>query len=346
MKTVEFLFGSGFDTTTVRTVTGHFIFTGRAAAKVVGIARHRALIVVKPTGSPPDVLQVRINPRVRAGMLNEQLPFKVYVGNKGTEAAIGCAIRGNFNHAVRVEWQEDRPGNRQDDRRSKHACDDPGEALAPVCRGRCRTGASDRRSDFHGLQPALRHRMRQHRSRQDYPSYGVRFHSAGRIRADAALDQNDGAQHGGSERAGGGAKYRVTVRNLGPTGTILALPSYVAPFGESGNKQFGVKICQTQRPTSGCLAPPAERVQFLAPTGATRNVLVSVTRPAADPGFDPDKRRVFVRFNQLQPSGLVQSVTRGGAQHRRAAEVAGSLPRPRRLESGAGWRRSPAKQGM
>ena len=106
----------------------------------------------------------------------------------------------------------------------------------------------------------------------------------------------------------GGAKYRVTVRNLGPTGTLLALPSYVAPFGESGNKQFGVKICQTQRPTSGCLAPPAERVQFPAPTGATRNVLVSVMRPAADPGFDPDKRRVFVRFNQLQPSGLVQSV--------------------------------------
>ena len=71
IKTVEFAFNSLFDQTTVRTVAGHFTFIGRDGATVVSTASHRALILIKPAVSPPDVLQVSIKARVGAARLNE-----------------------------------------------------------------------------------------------------------------------------------------------------------------------------------------------------------------------------------------------------------------------------------
>jgi hypothetical protein len=305
---VQFSFNASFDKTTVRSVAGHFTFIGRAGTTVVGRSRHRALIVVKPASTPPDVLQVSIRPRVRAGILNEWLPFKVTVGNAGTQDAIGCTFHTYFNNALKVEWGEINPTNNQ----LVHALNAP----ATIHARRSRTfvvwvaGQEPRIADptFVGTNQPFA--IDCANTRPATITLRTAFDITARIgylpmRLSIATIAPRTSR---LDVPVAGSSYRLAVKNAGPAGTIVALASYVAPFTDATNTKFPVKICQTQTASSGCLLPLDFSVQFAMPQGATRYVLVSVRRPAVDPGYDFNNRRLFVRFNQLQPFGFVYSV--------------------------------------
>jgi len=305
---VEFSFNASFDKTTVRSVAGHFTFIGRDATKIAGRSRHRALIVVKPASTPPDVLQVSIRPRVRAGILNQWLPFKVTVGNAGTRAAIGCTFHSYFNSAVKVEWGEISPNTN----RLAHTLNAP----AIIHAKRSRTfivwvaGQEPRIADptFVGTNQPFA--IDCANTRPATITLRTAFDVTARIgylpmRVSVATIAPKTSR---LDVPATGATYRLALKNAGPAGTIVALPSYVAPFTDAANTKFTAKICQTQTASSGCLQPVDFSVQFAIPKGATRYILVSVRRPAADPGYDFNNRRLFVRFNEVQPFGFVYSV--------------------------------------
>ena len=94
-----------------------------------------------------------------------------------------------------------------------------------------------------------------------------------------------------------GATFRVTAVNRGPTETLSARPRYTYPFGDPDNKQFKVAVCETN--TAGtCLAPFSDSVNYTATKNVTKRFAVRVTRPAANPGFEPGLRRVFLYFRK------------------------------------------------
>ena len=106
---VRFRITAGFDQTTVRTVAGHFTFTGRAGGNVVTTTKVRGLIVVKPSGQEPDGLKMDVSPIIQAGQLNEPFAFKVTLKNTGSEDAVGCHARSNTSTFPRAhlttQWQ-------------------------------------------------------------------------------------------------------------------------------------------------------------------------------------------------------------------------------------------------
>ena len=308
-KTVDFTFNSQFDTTTVRTVAGHFTFKGSSGTTVVSTARHRALILIKPATSPPDVLQVRIKPRVRAARLNEPVAYQVYVGNAGAKDAVGCSVHTFPNQAVKVVWQEVNPANGHlvgtpDVPRTIHAhksrtfrvlvvaqearIADPtfagsNQPFAIEC-ANTQPATITLRTSFDFTARALYRPMRL--------TMGAVSPATKVIDVPAA-----------------GAAVRMTVKSAGLAGRVVALASYVGPFTDAANTKFTVRICQTLTATSACLHPPDFSVEFPMPANATRYVMTFIKRPAVDPGYDPQNRRVFVRFNEVAPAGFVYSAT-------------------------------------
>ena len=303
IKTVEFAINSQFDNTTVRTVAGHFIFTGRNGATVVGRARHRALILVKSSTTAPDVLQVGIKPRVRSGELDQPLPFRVYVGNAGSEDAVGCSFHTLPNQPVKVAWQEINPTN--------------GAFIGTP--NLPRTIQSKRSRTFLVLVAAQQARVADATFVGSNQPFAIECANTApaTITMRTAFDVTARALYHPMHLWAGtvspktpvvdvpaaGAKLRLKVQNLSAAGSISAFPAYVYPFDDAANKRFTVQVCQTQTATSGCLQPPDIAVEFPIPANAVRYVMVFIKRPAVDPGYDPENRRVVVRFVQTPGSG-------------------------------------------
>ena len=327
IKTVEFAINSQFDNTTVRTVAGHFIFTGRNGATVVGRARHRALILVKSSTTAPDVLQVGIKPRVRSGELDQPLPFRVYVGNAGSADAVGCSFHTLPNQPVKVAWQEINPTN--------------GAFIGTP--NLPRTIQSKRSRTFLVLVAAQQARVADATFVGSNQPFAIECANTApaTITMRTAFDVTARALYHPMHLWAGtvspktpvvdvpaaGAKLRLKVQNLSAAGSISAFPAYVSPFNDAANKRFTVQVCQTQTATSGCLQPPDIAVEFPIPANAVRYVMVFIKRPAVDPGYDPENRRVVVRFVQTPVAGRATSPA---PSPHAASRCAGSRSRHRR----------------
>jgi hypothetical protein len=107
--------------------------------------------------------------------------------------------------------------------------------------------------------------------------------------------------------SGTGGAFGVATVNIGVAATVTARPVSARPFGEDDPaKQFTAFICETDA-ASHCLTPPAASVQFTAAPNAPHTFAVFVQRPAVDPGFDPGRRRMFIKFEQLSPPNFFGS---------------------------------------
>jgi hypothetical protein len=289
----ELVFTSTFDTTTTRTVTGHFTFTGTIGSTAVTEARRRAVIPIPGTAPIPDVKVSLASPVVRAGFLDEPLAFTVVLANKGTVPAIGCHFRSRLYSYLKTVFQRIHPAT--------------GEAIGPLNRPST-------------IQPGKSHTYRVYIasqfSRNADPEFGAEV-TAGCANDTAAFDLSgtfDLSARGGEESANvpakvkspkngilkvpptGFATFTVRAVNRGPTVVLTARPRYLFPFGEASNRQFSATVCEADPATWECLAPPAESVAYTAARNVTKAFAVQVFGPPVDPGFDPGRRRMFLDF--------------------------------------------------
>lgn len=301
IKEASFTFTGGFDSTKPRTTAGQFYFKGVQAGKVVGEFKTRVLIVIKPTGGLPDVLEALATPIVTGGHVNEVLTFDVELKNTGNKAALGCHARSQALSNNQAAWESS------------------GDLFEPfdISAGKSRT-------------------MRIHVASQEARIADPTFPTASRIEIDcyntalAFVDlQNSfdftarGAYRPNMLLArklspsgdtlkvprSGEASFEVEAENEDGEATIVARAQYAKPFDENApNEQFAVSVCRLEKPKGKCVGPTAESVEYLSKKGAKDALRVFVKGPKKDPGFDPGLRRVFLILSQKQPVGFVYSV--------------------------------------
>jgi hypothetical protein len=300
-KVVTFRIRDTFDKTTVRTVSGHFTFTGRRGSEVVSTAQVRGLIVVKPPTVEPDVLEADVSPVVQAGHPNEPLAFRLRLTNTGTESAVGCHVRSNtvlfpLPHA-RTWWQRVKPNGDPIGAINTPASIGAGKTVlfdvivrshaARVADPEFPINMNDVIIDCANTQPAPQDLA----NAFDLTALGL--YAPARVevtkRAPAADTLNVPPA---------GAVFRASVVNRSPTTTLRAIPVYIKPFGE---EEFPVSICRTAADNGPCLAPASGSVEYSAQRNATAFFKIFVKPPAVDPGFDPGKRRVFLKLWQPRP---------------------------------------------
>lgn len=95
----------------------------------------------------------------------------------------------------------------------------------------------------------------------------------------------------------GRGAFRVRGGNAGTAARLIARPVYAGWFEDAPDTKFGVSVCETTK-KGDCLDKPKPQVAFDAEPGKLKWFKVFVTAPDSDPGFDPGKRRVFLRFEQ------------------------------------------------
>lgn len=309
LATMQFQFTGSFDQTTVRTLVGHFAFAGRVGSAVFATAQRRAIVIVKPTGSPPTAIAASIVPQVRAGGLNEEIPFDVRVKNTGSQPAIGCLVhRQPFGGPTRATWQLYNPATgafigAQD----APATIPPGQTYAfSVSAGSHESRIAD--PTFVGTNQPFA--IDCANTNAAPISLANSFDITVRGGYDPApVNAARLAPAGGVlDVPAAGAAFRVQAVNLGTAATLIARPSYVRPFAESDpNKQFTVKVCRTSA-AGACTTADLDSIEFSAAKNVVNYFKVIVRPPTVNPGYAPGLRRVFLIFAQVQPIGFVYSV--------------------------------------
>lgn len=316
LGTMEFQFTPAFNQTAVRTVAGAFTFTGKKTnGTIVNVEQHRALIVVKPATTPPDILRATITPSVQAGFINEGLTYQVRLYNTGTQAAIGCHVRSRPFESIQTVWRTYDPGS------------PPGGSTRPTTLGPLNAPLTIPA----GQSVLTLVTTASHQSRIAVPAFArsnqpfivdcantapapITLANAFDFTARGAYDP---ARVTAAKLApattylnvpAAGAGFRVSAVNRGPASTLVARPYYIRPFEETAaNKQFTVKVCRASA-AGNCTTAEADSIQFSAAEGVTNRFKVVVRPPAVNPGYDPGKRRVFLVFDQVQPVGNIFSV--------------------------------------
>jgi hypothetical protein len=305
--TVTFRIQPGFNKTKVRTVSGHFTFTGRVGDNVVATAQIGALIVVKGPGAQSDVLEMDASPTVQAGHPNEPFTFKVKVKNNGDEEAIGCHARSNTatfpRPHLRTQWRRlDADGTPSGPPNLPVKIQGGKTALfdvivashtARVADPEFPLSQTDVIIDCANTQPAPSNLA----NAFDFSAVGTY--------APAKLEVEKFAPHSDELVVpSGGAAFRVSAINRSATTTLRAIPTYIRPFDDccDPQKQFEVSICETATKNGPCLAAATQSVDYNAEKDKKTFFTVFVLPPAVDPGFDPGRRRVFLKFWHPRPT--------------------------------------------
>jgi hypothetical protein len=300
-KVVTFRIRDAFDKTTVRTVSGHFTFTGRRGSEVVSTAQVRGLIVVKPPTVEPDVLQADVSPAVQAGHPNEPFAFRLALKNTGAEPAVGCHVRSNVHGFplphLRTGWQRVKPNGDPIGPPNTPATIGAGNTMLfdVIVRSHSARVADpefplDVTIDCANTQPAPGNLA----NAFDISTLG--------IWPPATVEVTKRAPAGDTLNVPpAGAVFRVSAVNRSPATTLRAIPIYIKPFGE---QDFTVSICRTATDNGSCLAPASGSVEYNAARNAPAFFKIFVQPPAVDPGFDPGKRRVFLKLWQDRPAGV------------------------------------------
>lgn len=105
-RAVTFVIGNAFNTTTVRTISGKFTFTGRFGANVVANEAARALIVVGPNAEGSNALRASVtSAHVRAAGINEETTYIATLPTTGVATAVGCHVRRTDFEPLLSNWQ-------------------------------------------------------------------------------------------------------------------------------------------------------------------------------------------------------------------------------------------------
>ena len=300
VKAVRFTFTAAFNTTTPRTVSGYFTFIGRSNGTEIARTDHPALVVIENNSTGlGNVLRADVQPTVRAGRLNEGRPFEVKLTNVGAQNANGCHARTDTYSQLKTLWQWINPNS--------------GAALAPTNQPIVIPA---------GQTKWLRVTLASQEARVADPEFPAEVtldcFNTDRVPINlsntfdlTAVSLYRPQQVTATKRApagdilnvpAAGGIFRVSAKNLGAATQLRALAVYIRPFGEPANKEFKVKICRTATDGGACLQPRSSEVNYTHAKNATAFFKVFVTRPAVNPGFDPEKRRVFFKLWQDQPT--------------------------------------------
>lgn len=97
------------------------------------------------------------------------------------------------------------------------------------------------------------------------------------------------------------AVLRLSAINTTPDEKLRVTSVYERPFGEDDpNKQYQLTLCRTATDNGACLAPAGPNsLEVVATKGVRLYFKVFVRAPKTDPGYDPQKRAIFLSLRQL-----------------------------------------------
>ncbi len=293
-RTVSFAFTDAFDTSPGRTVSGSFVFTGRRGGKVVGAASHPALIASPLFPAQPDALRVEVDAPIRATMIGDVARYLVRLTNRSSKRVTDCYARTDVFEQLSVSW-------RQFDAKRKRFVGgidelfslDPGETKAMGVQLETHaiydgdpTTVSPVKIGCGSTGPAALDLSNQ-------ISVTSRTTGAPADMVVEAFEPGDVLDLPGS----GKGAFRVRGGNAGTAARLVARPVYAGWFEDAPDTRFGVSVCETNK-KGDCLDKPKPQLTFDAEPEKLKWFKVFVTAPDSDPGFDPGKRRVFLRFEQ------------------------------------------------
>ena len=293
-----------FDNSTPRTISGAFIFTAKAGPTVVSIARHRALIVLKPGVALPDILRVsNVFPAVRTGGVNEPLTYKVKLTNIGSITARGCHVRGAIWDPVRTIWQRIDPATGDPIGNPNTPVDIPGHQSVWLDVTTAAQRSRIANPTFAGNNQQIYDCANTEKALVDL-SNNFDFTARGLYDPVDVFASTVSPTNGVLSVAQGGyATFKVRIVNTSPTATLVARPEYLRPADETDpSKQYIVRVCPANA-SGTCTVSLNTSVTFSAPQYSPRYFTVYVWSPVTDPGYDPRWRRVFLVFDQVQPPG-------------------------------------------
>jgi hypothetical protein len=290
---------------TTRTEAGEFAFSGRMGGVEVTRASFPGMVVVRGT-APPTSIVAAVLPTARSGGLNQPLTAFATLINTGTQPAIGCvaAVQGFF--PFNVAFQETDPATNLPVGAPRTPVD-----IAPGASKTFVVSVGSQGSELGdpefgaplAFQCANVFGAAQNLANTFAVTALGTFEAADMISI-GATPSGDGIL---AVPSGTSGAFGVATVNIGAAATVTARPVYVRPFGEDDPaKQFTAFICETGA-ASNCLTPLAASVQFTAAPNAPHTFAVVVQRPAVDPGFDPGRRRMFIKFEQLSPPNFFGS---------------------------------------
>ena len=293
---------SGFDTSTVRSKIGKFIFSGSDGLGFNSVASHKAVVTVKAAVQPAKVSMLS-SPQMRTGRLNTGQLFRVSLRNTSAATAIGCHFRPNDSGQFYTDFQQVNPA-------TGAAIGNPNAAfnLAPGGTLHFDVDVASRQSyegdprfagpvvtDCANAPPPISN------LKSNFDITARDLFNPAEIIGTPIVPTSDTL----NVPAGGQSSFRFSTVNYGPTADLTAQAVYARPFTDSNpNQWFGSTICRTQTATSSCIAPAAASVTYTATKGATAFFRMFVTAPSVDPGYSPRLRRVYAFFKQPPPDNF------------------------------------------
>jgi len=299
VKQATFTFTNAFNTTTARTVSGYFTFTGKVNGQPVSVARHRALIVVETNSGTPDVLKVSVDAEVRATVLGEDSVFQLDVTNRGTVAARGCHARGFFGEALTVAWRQVNRSTNAFIGAINAPFDIPAGGVKTI-----RVGVWPQTPYFADPRFNSPIDIDCNNTPKALQDQGNHFSITTLLRPPADQLVQAVAPKNGilNVPASGTGSFLVLTKNVGATTRVTARPSYDRPFDDPPNTIFTAKVCESDA-QGVCLGAQADRISFSAVKNQVKYFKVVVRPPSGKPVFDPAQRRIFLLFEQNQSSG-------------------------------------------
>ncbi|MEM7173438.1 MAG: hypothetical protein AAF530_24960 [Pseudomonadota bacterium] len=298
--TMKFSFGAGFDTSTLRTISGWFSFTANKGKKLINKIDLPGLITVQDDFGAPEALTAEISPPIQAGQINEPLIFEVKLSNDGSAKAIGCHARADRFIFTKVSWAE--------------------------VKSKKKGGVGEANKVF-SIAPGKTKKLLVAVAPMQAQVADPTFPGSNEVRIDCANTSHllyDLTNNFDFSVRGSWVPAKMTARILSPKGDVIRVPkkksasftasikndgkskaslrvtpTYGAPFAE--NDRYSMTICKLTKKNGKCETPASFSVNFDAKKKSTHYVKVFVSAPANDPGFDPEKRRVFVNVWQNKP---------------------------------------------
>jgi hypothetical protein len=296
----KFSFTAGFDATTVRTISGRFLFSGRVGGKLATTASHAALIVVKSAFDGVEPVEVKVDAQTRAGPVGELRAFDVDMRNVAGVTVRGCHARGAVYQPLDVLWNRIDP----DTGNLVGPANQP-FAIAPGKTARVRVAVLPRQASL--ADPTFDGDVIVDCANAREPNLDQSNHFGVTARARAAaadvLARTVAPVTGVVVTpAGRTAAFRVTARNVGATARLVARPVYVRPFDDAPGALFAATVCETDG-EGACLRPAAASAAYVGTKNALKHFKVFVRGPTAPPAFDPSQRRIFLMFEQALGAG-------------------------------------------
>mgnify|MGYP003382428206 CR=1 FL=1 len=302
----SFTFDGSFDKTALRTISGVFKFTAMAGGNTVGNAKLPAVLTVFGSDTAGVDLKLRSVPLIESAAIGGPGAFPLEIANEGTVKAAGCQFSQLFDASFRVTWHRYSAAKQALLSQLNPVFDvEPGQRLPFVVgltsdvarlsggnntvRVQCTNAdkftpqiADAYRFDLTTLQSFKSHLMPLPDLKGDVLNVPV----AGRV-------------------------YELAIANDGSAAKLKLSADVLAPTSDASNARFTAFVCPMNATTAQCLNSTATTQTIDAPKGKTFKVKVAVRRPASDPGFDPERRRLVVTLKETL--GFFGSLT--AAQH-------------------------------